>query len=151
MTLREATWRDLRTIHILEKICFGRDAWPWFDVLAALLYPETVRILASISDEVIGFVFGDRRRRKGVGWIASIGVHPRVRRQGIGRLLMESCEQELGMKKVRLALRPSNHAAKSLYLKTGYVETDLWKRYYWNGEDALVMEKEIDLKSPSTH
>jgi ribosomal-protein-alanine N-acetyltransferase len=125
----------------LEKICFQRDAWPWIDILAALTFPETVRLKAVIGEEVVGFVFGDRRRRLKVGWIASIGVHPDMRRKGIGYLLLEACEKELGTPRVRLALRPSNLGAKQLYLKAGYIEVDQWDRYYANGEDAIIMEK----------
>jgi ribosomal protein S18 acetylase RimI-like enzyme len=80
---------------------------------------------AMIGEEVVGFVFGDRRRRQKVGWIASIGVHPDMRRKGIGYL------------------RPSNLGAKQLYLKAGYVEVDHWDRYYANGEDAIIMEKNL--------
>ena len=117
------------------------DAWPWMDVLGALTFPETVRIKAVIGERVVGFVIGDRRRRQNVGWIASIGVHPEMRRKGIGYLLLEACEKEVGMSRMRLALRPSNLAAKQLYLKAGYIEVDRWHRYYANGEDATIMEK----------
>jgi ribosomal-protein-alanine N-acetyltransferase len=98
---------------------------------------------AMIGEEVVGFVFGDRRRRQKVGWIASIGVHPDMRRKGIGYLLLEACEKEVGTPRIRLALRPSNLGAKQLYLKAGYVEVDHWDRYYANGEDAIIMEKNL--------
>ena len=122
-------------------MCFQRDAWPWIDVLAALTFPETVRIKAVVGEVVVGFVFGDKRRRQNVGWIASIGVDPGMRRKGVGYLLLEACEQEVGTPRIRLALRPSNLSAKQLYLKAGYVEVDHWERYYANGEDAIIMEK----------
>jgi len=141
VSLLPATWRDFRSIYTLEKICFQRDAWPWIDVLAALTFPETVRIKAILQDQVVGFVFGDRRRWQKVGWVASIGVHPDLRRKGIGHLLLEACEREIGTPRIRLALRPSNLGAKQLYLKAGYDEVDHWKHYYANGEDALIMEK----------
>jgi ribosomal protein S18 acetylase RimI-like enzyme len=143
VSLQPATWRDFRSIYALEKICFQRDAWPWIDVLAALTFPETVRIKAVLGEQVIGFVIGDRRSRQKVGWIASICVHPDMRRKGIGYLLLNACEEEVGMPRMRLALRPSNQIAKRLYQRAGYVEVDYWERYYANGEDALVMEKAI--------
>jgi ribosomal protein S18 acetylase RimI-like enzyme len=141
VSLEDATWRDFRRLLHLERICFQRDSWPWIDVLAALTFPQTVRIKAELGDQLVGFVIGDRRRRKGMGWIASIGVHPDHRRRGIGKILLEVCEQELATPKIRLILRPSNTAAKYLYSKAGYREVDLWRRYYANGEDGLVMEK----------
>lgn len=109
--------------------------------MVALASPEAVKIKAVTEEHLIGFVIGDRRDRRNVGWIASIGVHPEFRRQGLGRRLLEACEQVLGTPRLRLVLRTSNYAAKSLYLKQGYVEVDRWRRYYANGEEALVMEK----------
>lgn len=127
----------------LERICFGRDAWPWIDYLAALTFPETVRLKAVQGQRLIGFVVGDRRRRQGLGWIATIGVHPDFRRQGIGRALLHACERELGLLRVRLSLRRSNQVARTLYERSGYSEVDVWKRYYADGEDAVVMEKDL--------
>ena len=141
--LYPATWRDFRRILNLEKICFQGDAWPWIDVIAALTFPQTVRIKAELEDRIVGFIIGDRRRRDRAGWVASIGVHPEHRGQGIGRLLLVACEEQLATSKVRLVLRPSNSEAKFLYLSSGYKEVDLWQRYYANGEDGLVMEKII--------
>jgi ribosomal protein S18 acetylase RimI-like enzyme len=125
----------------LEKLCFGRDAWPWIDTLAALTFPQTVRLKAVANDRVVGFIIGDRRRLKRTGWIASIGVHPNYRRRGIGRNLLEVCEDLLAMPRIRLSLRPSNDAALRLYQQAGYVRIDTWTRYYRDGEDAIVMEK----------
>jgi len=109
--------------------------------LAALTFPETVRLKATCDSRIIGFVIGDRRRWQNLSWIASIGVHPEARHQGVGLQLLTACEDALGISHIRLALRPSNIIAKQLYLKAGYVEVDHWRRYYANGEDALIMEK----------
>jgi ribosomal-protein-alanine N-acetyltransferase len=145
--IRKAELRDFFRLHRLEKLCFQADAWPWIDVLAALTFPETVRLVAEIQDELIGFVIGDRRRHRDLGWIASIGVHPEYRRQGLGRRLLAACEQAIGMNRLRLSLRPSNRGALELYRSEGYVEVDRWRRYYRDGEDAVVMEKIGDWRS----
>jgi ribosomal protein S18 acetylase RimI-like enzyme len=139
--IQQATWHDLRAIVALEKACFGRDAWPWVDVLAALIFADTVRLKAVAKGQAVGFVIGDRRRRQGVGWIASLGVHPDLRRRGIGRQLLEACERELAMPRIRLTLRRSNTSARRLYEEAGFVEIDVWSRYYLDGEDGVVMEK----------
>jgi len=141
--IRAANWRDFRQVHRLERACFREDAWPWIDVLAALTFPETVRYVAECDGRIVGFVVGDRRQRQRVGWIATIGVHPEYRGQRIGTKLLEECERGLDTPRVRLSLRPSNHAALQLYRRQGYVEVDRWPRYYRGGEDALVMEKNI--------
>jgi ribosomal-protein-alanine N-acetyltransferase len=136
-----ASWRDLRPIVALEKICFGRDSWPWMEILAALSLPGTIRLKAQRNEEIIGFVIGDRRARKDVGWVASIGVHPTYRRRGIGRRLLAACEQQLGSARIRLSLRRSNEQALALYRQVGYAQVGVWPEYYRDGEDALVMER----------
>jgi ribosomal protein S18 acetylase RimI-like enzyme len=130
----------------LEKICFQRDSWPWIDVFAALTFPQTVRITADFDDRLVGFVIGDRRQRKGIGWVASIGVHPDYRGKGIGKILLAACEKELATSRFRLVLRPTNTAAKNLYLHAGYKEVDIWRKYYANGEDGLIMETNSSLQ-----
>ena len=139
--VQPATWRDLRPLLELEKICFGRDAWPLLDTLAALTFPQTVRIKAVVGERVVGFIIGDRRRGNSLGWIASLGVHPDYRRRGIARSLLAACEDELATPRTRLTLRCTNEAALRLYQQMGYVEIDIWKQYYRRGEDAIVMEK----------
>jgi ribosomal-protein-alanine N-acetyltransferase len=141
--IRAASWRDFRPVQRLEKICFQKDAWPWIDILAALTFPETVRLVAESGGRTVGFVVGDRRQRKRMGWIATIGVHPDYRGQRIGTQLLEACERALDVPKVRLSLRPSNAPALHLYRRQGYSEIDRWPRYYSGGEDALIMEKLI--------
>ncbi len=142
--LRAATWHDFRPVWALEKLCFPNDAWPWVDILAALTFPDTVRLKCESEGWVAGFVIGDRRQRQGLGWIASIGVHPSFRRRGLGRLLLVGCVRALATPRVRLTLRRSNLAALELYRGAGYTQIDVWKGYYHNGEDGLLMEKVRD-------
>ena len=141
VAIRTATWRDLRSVAELERQCFGRDSWPWLELLAALTFPGTVRLKAELDGRPIGFAIDDRRSGKELGWVASLGVHPRYRRRGIGRLLLAACERALDTRRVRLTLRSTNTAALALYRSAGYEQVDVWRRYYRDGEDGLVMER----------
>jgi ribosomal-protein-alanine N-acetyltransferase len=144
--LREASLHDFFKLKRLEKLCIGEDAWPWMDIFAALVFAQTVRLVVEIGEEIVGFVIGDRRRSQNLGWIASIAVHPDHRRRGFGTRLLQACERELDTSRVRLSLRRSNAAALQLYRQQGYKETDRWPKYYRNGEDAIVMEKEVMIR-----
>ncbi|HLA07964.1 MAG TPA: GNAT family N-acetyltransferase, partial [Anaerolineales bacterium] len=93
--------------------------------------------------QMIGFVAGDTRLAQGAAWIATIGVDPRYQRRGIGRALLRACEERIAGKRLKLTVRMSNHAAVSLYEKEGYHTADVWKAYYNDGEDGLVMEKSL--------
>ena len=44
---------------------------------------------------------------------------------------------------MKLTVRASNHGAIALYEKEGYRTIDIWKKYYNDGEDGLVMEKTL--------
>ena len=143
LRLVQGSWRDFRTFLELERLCFGKDAWPWIDVLSALTVSDTVRLKALLDDAVVGFVLADRRGKNQTGWIASIGVHPDARRQGVGSQLLRAAETALQTRRVRLMVRASNKDAQALYLQTGYGFIDEWPAYYRDGENALVMEKRL--------
>jgi len=77
--------------------------------------------------------------------ITNVAVAPKWQGQGLGRVLMEEAEKVARSKnalRILLEVRPSNHAALSLYKSLGYMETGRRKEYYSdNGEDAIVMTK----------
>jgi ribosomal-protein-alanine N-acetyltransferase len=141
--IRAASWRDFQPVLALERTCFGSETWPWFDVLAALTLPATLRFVAHADERIVGFIVGDRRRWEDLGWIATIGVDPAYRRRGIATSLLQTCEEALDVTRIRLTLRPSNEGAMRLYERAGYIMIDRWPKYYRGGEDGIVMEKGI--------
>ena len=143
MELTRASILDLNALRKLEKESFAKDAWPLFDLIAVLSFPQVIRIKATENNQMIGFVAGDPRPNDGWGWVATIAVDPRFRLQGIGRALLHACEIELGVPRVRLTVRTSNQGAIMMYEKEGYQTIDIWASYYNDGESAIVMEKAI--------
>src|SRR5690606_14897942 len=125
----------------LESRCFEKDAWPLLDLIAVLTWPDVIRLKAVDNGELVGFVAGDLRPSHGAGWIATIGVDPRYQRRGIGRALLKACEERTHLPRMKLTVRMSNQGAISLYQKEGYRSVDIWKQYYNDGEDGLIMEK----------
>ncbi|MBK7448380.1 MAG: GNAT family N-acetyltransferase [Anaerolineales bacterium] len=141
MEILPANIFDLTALRKLEKESFALDAWPLVDLVAVLTFPEVVRLKAVEDSRMVGFVAGDPRRRDGWGWIATIAVDASFRRRGVGAALLHACEQRLGVPKARLTVRVSNLGAIRLYEREGYETTEVWKAYYNDGEDAMVMEK----------
>lgn len=141
MEITKATILDLNALRKLENESFAKDAWPLFDLIAVLTFPDVIRIKATEDMQMVGFVAGDPRPREGWGWIATIAVDSRYQRRGIGRALLHACEEKLGVPRSRLTVRLSNQIAISMYEKDGYKSIDLWKAYYNDGEDAMLMEK----------
>ena len=135
-----ARWRDLNALRQLEKICFPEDAWPLLDLIAVLSLPNVVRFKAIEAGQMIGFVAGDKKS-SALGWIATIGVLPEYRCQGVAGALLAVCENRLGVSKIRLSVRLGNTNAIRLYEKYGYQRVDIWPNYYQDGTDALIFEK----------
>jgi ribosomal protein S18 acetylase RimI-like enzyme len=140
-TVLPASWRDLGALHHLEHLCFEDDAWPLIDLVVVLTMPGVLRIKAVAEGKMAGFVSGDPRQSDGMGWITTLGVLPEFRRQGIAEALLQACEQGLHLPVLRLCVRQSNHSAIQLYIKHGYHQVDIWKKYYNGQENALVLEK----------
>lgn len=141
--LKPAHWHDLNEVRRLEKICFPKDAWPVWDVIGVLTFPNVVRVKAVENGQIIGFAAADIRPSQQTAWIATIGVLPQYRHRGVGSALLDFCEAEAGMPAMRLNVRTSNHEAIQLYRNRGYQQIGRWPGYYSDREDAIVMEKRL--------
>jgi len=142
--IEEAGWRDFNELRQLENECFPLDAWPIWDVLGILSLPSIIRLKAVMDEKMVGFVAGDIRKHEDTGWIATLAVTPDERRNGIATALISSCEIQMNVSNIKLAVRRSNDAAIRLYLKLGYHQSGVWEKYYIGGEDALILEKILE-------
>jgi ribosomal protein S18 acetylase RimI-like enzyme len=111
------------------------------DLIGVLTFPGVVRLKAVNGKQMVGFIAGDIRRLEGVAWIATVAVLPEFRSRGIGAALLQACEAQISVNRIRLCVRPSNDVAIRLYERFGYTKVGEWTRYYQDGESALVMEK----------
>ncbi|MCC6500103.1 MAG: GNAT family N-acetyltransferase [Anaerolineales bacterium] len=143
MEIQPANLLDLGALRKLERACFEKDAWPLLDLVAVLSFPDVVRLKAVEDGAMIGFAAGETRLSQGANWIATIAVDPRFQRRGVGRALLHACEAGFRSQTVKLTVRISNQGAIALYEKEGYHTVDLWRKYYRDGEDGLVMEKAL--------
>lgn len=78
--------------------------------------------------------------------IDSVFVLDAFRKKGIGKkLVLEvlSMATKKGLEKVFLEVRKSNIPAISLYQSQGFIEFSVRKKYYFDGEDAICMQKEL--------
>ncbi|HEY7679017.1 MAG TPA: GNAT family N-acetyltransferase, partial [Terriglobia bacterium] len=107
--------------------------------------PGTFAVVAEQDEEVVAFVLVSRRRRL-LGHIITIDVHPEFRRRGIGAHLMEMAEQRLrkeGATRVVLEVATHNQPALAFYGARGFVQQRVLPRYYRDGSDAYLMEKAL--------
>ena len=78
--------------------------------------------------------------------ILTLAVHPDARRQGLGRVLLAAAGRiaaSHGARAMFLEVALRNTAARALYGEAGFAEVGRRRRYYADGDDALVMRKEI--------
>lgn len=141
--IQPASWRDVNAVLQLERICFPKDMWPIWDIVGVLTLPNVVRLKAMRDGSLVGFAAVDQRHNEKTGWIATLGVLPDYRRQGIGSALLEDCEQRAGLPCMKLSVRASNRTALGLYHNHGYQPIDVWQGYYLDREDAIVLEKKL--------
>jgi [ribosomal protein S18]-alanine N-acetyltransferase len=100
---------------------------------------------ASIS----GFIVAEGGRR-GVGHIITIDVVAAARRCGVGSLLLRAAEDRLraaGSFAVALETAVDNVSALRFYKRHGYDVIQTLPRYYSDGMDALVLQKQLVAKT----
>ena len=144
-----ATRRDLARIVEIERAAFDHP-WSLDSFVRELSLPfsrTTVAILESRAKEDLAgylcrWVVADECH------ILNVAVDPKVRRHGIGAHLMSDAIAEAKAKHaqlITLEVRRSNLPARSLYRKLNFRERRLRRNYYGPGEDAIVMELELEV------
>jgi ribosomal-protein-alanine N-acetyltransferase len=111
------------------------------------LYESTAEgfLVAVDKGNVIGYIVGFISIPN-KGRIFTLAVKENYRNMGIGTSLMKRmCEifKEKGVKQVSLEVRINNISAQQFYIKKGFVPIMIERGYYSDGEDSLVLTKEL--------
>jgi len=117
---------------------------PWdASMLSACLNQQHIFLVAIDDDEVLGYV--SIQHVLDEGYFNNIAVCEERRNQGVADALMKRLDasaKECGLSFVTLEVRQGNEKAISLYLKHGYQQAGLRKKYYEKPvEDAVIMTK----------
>ena len=124
----------------LEKACFA-DPWSLNSLLVELLNPNAVYLTAMEERTLLGYM--GMHHIIDEGHITNLAISPAHRREGTGKLLLETlisraCNSKMAL--LTLEVRASNTAAINLYGKFGFLSVGLRRGYYQNPvEDALIM------------
>ncbi len=142
MSLRAWEIEDLDRIAEIEEECFSD---PWTRRMLAETFLSD-RFHGVLLDEggIVGY--GGMSVALDEAEIELIAVSEMYRRCGRGNVLLQELIRiaaECGVKKIFLEVRVSNSAAQILYLKSGFRGLYCRTRYYPDGEDAVVMMKEL--------
>ncbi len=142
--IREFEEKDLRDVYEIELESFPNPYGKNLLLHYHKEYPDTF-LVAEYLGRVIGYVIATIEYNN-LGHIISIAVKKEFRRRKIGTLLLYEVLKRLkkkGCKRVYLEVRVSNIPAIFLYKKFGFKCKGIIRKYYLNGEDAFLFEKEL--------
>jgi ribosomal-protein-alanine N-acetyltransferase len=141
ITLRPMREVDLEAVLEIESASFSR---PWtkrhfLDEMCSCYGYPTV----AVTSEGIVAGYLCLKQVLDEAEILDVAVSGLLRGRGVGRILVESAladSRGRGVVIVSLEVRVGNTEAIALYERLGFRETGRRKRYYENGDDAIVME-----------
>ncbi len=133
---------DINSVLEIEKNSFSH---PWSKQLFLEELDNSYSLcLKAVSKE--GDLFGYIMLRKIVDEVhlLNIAVKKEVRNKGVAKALISEAQKHFAdLLCIVLEVRVSNKPAIELYKKLGFEQLYVRKRYYPDGEDALIMEKKI--------
>ena len=157
--LREFRREDFDSLWRIDQQCFAPGiAYSRLELAAYIrlrgsftVVAEPLRAGSAVGTpaQVLGFIVAQANRR-GVGHILTIDVPPANRRSGVGSKLLATAEERLRAapcRSVVLETAVDNAAALAFYKRHHYSVVKTIPRYYSNGVDAFVLEKELLLDS----
>jgi ribosomal protein S18 acetylase RimI-like enzyme len=144
--IRRARTDDVAALVALEERCFTSDRLTRRNFLRLLRTGHCICLVAERAQLVLGYGLVLLHGATALAHLYSIAVDPRRQGEGIGRALLEACEQEArvaGRAVLRLEVRPDNAPAIRIYHAAGYREIGTYDDYYEDHSDALRMEKQL--------
>jgi ribosomal-protein-alanine N-acetyltransferase len=154
--IRRFKTSDLDGVIRINRKCLPENYSTLFFMNLYKRFPETF-IVAELNNEIIGYIMcrietglpsfkllGITRK----GHVISIAVLHEYHRKGVGYKLIQEATKAMvnyNAKECYLEVRESNYPAIELYKKLGFKVAKTLKKYYADGEDALLMAAELPL------
>ncbi len=146
---RDADRADLDAVAALERTAFPI---PWkreyFEVEVGTAYRFN-RVAIGPKGDLAGYVFC--AFAAGELHVNKIAVSERHRRRGIASLLMDEVlgfAARTPVEEIYHEVRDSNRPARAFYAALGFREAGRRNRYYLDGEDALVLVRDLRQQTP---
>ena len=142
MTVKDLSVVDCKRVAEFFKSAFD-DGWTESMLLSAFNSGRFNAVGAFDGDKLIGVITFSLSID--TADIEDIAVDIAYRKNGVGSLLVDYALKNLsdrGITKVFLEVRAGNTPAINLYTKYGFKALSVRKKYYDDGEDAIVMVKE---------
>jgi ribosomal protein S18 acetylase RimI-like enzyme len=149
-SLRDFRNSDFDSLWKIDQKCFAAGisySQPELAAYIRLLNSFTVVAETSNPDQsrIVGFVVANANRRR-QGHVITIDVLPEARRFGVGSALLSAAEERLRSGQcasVVLETAVNNTSALAFYKRHHYFVVKTVPRYYPDGLDAFVLEKNL--------
>jgi ribosomal-protein-alanine N-acetyltransferase len=149
MTYRPWDYEDILPISALEGQCFAGERWTYAMFAASFaqagFFGELCEDVNALGEKTI-VAYGCVQCVADECDLLNIAVAEEYRRAGLGKIMLSrlmSGAKRRGAEKMFLEVRQSNAAARGLYLQAGFEEIGVRKKYYPDGENAVVMVKAL--------
>jgi len=139
MIIRQGSPDDCVKIFELETRAFPSTPWS-FDMVNEELKLKFDRKTWVVEKD--DFILGYCMVRYGPGeaHLINMAVDSRFQKRGVGSTLLQNFLKDISPKtSVFLEVKQSNFPAINLYKKHDFIEVGLRKKYYSDGENAIVM------------
>lgn len=146
-TIRDYQPEDFQTLWEIDQLCFSPGiSYSRLELGFYIQRRNAFTLVANDSDDlkILGFLVAETGPRR--AHIITIDVLAGARKQGLGSLLLETAETRIranGCSVVSLETAVDNAAAIAFYKRHDYNVVRTIARYYSNGVDALVLEKDL--------
>lgn len=143
MIIREFKRPDIKRVLEIETGAFD-DPYPP-SILIDIYNLGAGFLVAQHYNIVVGYIIF-WIRYEDEGHIISLAVDKKYRKKGVGKKLVDHVTiifKKYGVKEIKLEVRIKNKGARKFYIKMGFEEKEILKDYYEDGEDAVIMKKEL--------
>lgn len=137
--IEEFSYKHVNDVYSIGKLSI-EEAWEKDSISKEVTNPMAKYFVAVHENKVIGFA--GMWIIAGEADVTNIAVHPDYRKKSAGMLvtksLLDYCRSN-SISSITLEVRASNTPAINLYKKLGFQEEGVRRKFYSDGEDALIM------------
>ncbi|ETX11892.1 GNAT family acetyltransferase [Marinomonas ushuaiensis DSM 15871] len=147
LEIRSATIEDVNALLALEESAFSGDRLSRRSFRRAISSAgSSLLVAAGEGQSLLGYALLHLRQGTRLARLYSLAVSPQARGLGIGKALIQACEQKAikkGKNLLRLEVSDVNKNAITLYRTMGYREFGHYDAYYEDQTDAIRMQKPL--------
>ena len=128
--------QDIDDVLAIEQLAY-RAPWSREKFIQSLNNPNTLAYLILKDNQVTGYSVALRTADSAD--LLNICIHPDEQQQGLGQQLFDEQLRVLDIKEVFIEVRTYHYKALFFYKKLGFEAINRRKKYYSDGEDAIIL------------